>query len=44
MWLTEEDYEKTKRDREEGYYFDEEEDDKKKEKEENGKEKEVDTF
>jgi tricorn protease-like protein len=30
VWLTEEDYEKTKRDREEGYYFDEEESDGKK--------------
>jgi len=41
VWLTEEDYEKTKRDREEGYYFDEEESDRKKDEEENGKEKEV---
>ena len=41
VWLTEEDYEKTKRDREEGYYFDEEEDEEKKDKEDNGKEQEV---
>ena len=41
VWLTEEDYEKTKRDREEGYYFDEEESDGKKDEEENGKEKKV---
>ena len=41
VWLTEEDYEKTKRDREEGYYFDAEERDEKKEEDENGKKKEV---
>ena len=41
VWLTEEDYEKTKRDRDEGYYFDEEEDDGKKDEEENGEDKEV---
>ncbi|MEJ2584320.1 MAG: S41 family peptidase [Robiginitalea sp.] len=40
VWLTEEDYEKTQRDREEGYYFDEDKDDEKeeeKDKDENGK-------
>ena len=42
VWLTEEDYEKTKRDREEGYYFDEEEEDEeKKDKEEDEADKKV---
>ena len=41
VWLTEEDYEKTQRDREEGYYFDEEEDEKEKDDKEDEKSKEV---
>lgn len=39
-WLTKEDYEKTKRDREEGYYFDDEEDEKEDDKKEEKKSKE----
>ena len=41
VWLTEEDFEKTKRDREEGYYFEEDKEEEKEDKEEKGKKKEV---